>query len=72
MQTVENTAQLQPVVVDTYYTISELSERLKISRSTINNLVRDGKLNKTKVGKKTLFSAIEVNRYLSTNTKATN
>lgn len=67
MHTVETVTTV--TTIDTYYTIKELSEQLKISRSTIDNLVRAGKLIKTKVGKKTLFSAIEVNRYLSTHTK---
>lgn len=50
--------------VEEHYTISDLMHLLKVSRTTIDNHVKAGRLNKLKMGRKTLFSASEVNRFL--------
>lgn len=50
--------------VEKYYTVKELEERLSVSRSTLDQLAKNGKLQKVKFGNKTLFTGRSVNAYL--------
>ncbi|MDG6831991.1 helix-turn-helix transcriptional regulator [Glaesserella parasuis] len=50
--------------IEEHYTIKELIALLKISRTTIDKHVKEGRLQKIKMGKRTLFSASEINRFL--------
>ena len=50
--------------VEKYYTVKELEERLSVSRSTLDRLAKNGKLQKVKFGNKTLFTGRNVNAYL--------
>lgn len=50
--------------VEKYYTVKELEERLSVSRSTLDRLAKNGKLQKVKFGNKTLFTGRSVNAYL--------
>ncbi|WP_423972714.1 helix-turn-helix domain-containing protein [Glaesserella parasuis] len=51
--------------LEKHYTIKELNELLGFSRSKIDKLAKAGKLHKIKVGQTVLFSASEINRFLS-------
>ena len=44
--------------------MKELEERLSVSRSTLDRLAKNGKLQKVKFGNKTLFTGRCVNAYL--------
>ncbi|MGX3067121.1 helix-turn-helix domain-containing protein [Ursidibacter arcticus] len=60
---------MENATIEEHYTISDLMQLLKVSRTTIDNHVKAGKLKKLKMGKKTLFRASEINRYLEENAK---
>ncbi len=45
------------------YSIAEVGEMFGISRSTIYSLMRDGKLNATKIVNKTMFTRDEIARF---------
>lgn len=47
-----------------HYTVKEMAELFGVSRGKLDRLARQGKLKKTKFGNSTLYSAIEVKRYL--------
>ncbi|MBE2896578.1 helix-turn-helix domain-containing protein [Pasteurellaceae bacterium HPA106] len=51
--------------VEQHYTRKSLSELLKVHPTTIDRLVRVGKLKKVKFGKTTLFPASEIKRYMT-------
>lgn len=56
---------MQNTNIEQYYTIKDLMGLLKVSRTTIDNKVKSGQLQKTKLGKRTLFSGSEVQRFLT-------
>lgn len=54
--------------IQKYYSIKELTDLGIGSRSTIDRLVKDGKLTRIKLGSSTRFSAEDVQKYLSQQT----
>ena len=55
-------------MLDQYYTVEEVSERLKVSERTILELKRTGKIKAVKVGRELRFSETELKRYLGEST----
>lgn len=48
-----------------YYSVSELATMLHVTKTTVYNFVRDGRLNATKVGRRTMFKRTEVQQALT-------
>ena len=54
------------------YTKNDLSKNLKLSVSTIDNHMKEGKINYLKIGKSVRFSKPNVKEYLSNYTQGIN
>jgi len=50
--------------MDKLYTKNELSKNLKLSVSTIDNHMREGKINYIKIGKSVRFAELDISGYL--------
>lgn len=46
------------------YTIKEVAEMLRVSKVTLYRMMRDGKIQTVKMGRKTLFKESELNRFI--------
>lgn len=57
--------QQTPLSTDKHYTVKEMYDLFGVSRSKLDRLARQGKIKKTKFGSSTLYSALEVQRYLA-------
>lgn len=51
-------------MLDTYYTVDEVAEKLKVKPRTVLNLHRDGKIRGTKVGREIRISETSLKEYL--------
>jgi DNA binding domain, excisionase family len=51
----------------TYKTKDELSKELRVTRETIDNWVKQGKLKRVKIGGRVLFEQSEIDRLISEN-----
>ena len=58
--------------MDKLYTKNDLSKNLKLSVSTIDNHMKEGKINYLKIGKSVRFSKPDVKDYLSKYTQGIN
>jgi excisionase family DNA binding protein len=50
--------------MDKLYTVKETMQILKVSRTKLYFLVRDGKINPVKLDRKTLFKESEIQRFI--------
>lgn len=46
------------------YTIPEVAKLLRISKATLYRMMRDGRIQTVKMGRKTLFRESELNRFI--------
>jgi len=60
------------IYMDELYTKNDLSKNLKLSVSTIDNHMREGKINYLKIGKSVRFSKPNVKEYLRNYTQGIN
>jgi excisionase family DNA binding protein len=49
--------------MDKFYTIKEVSDLLRVSKQTVYRLMSSGKIATVKLGKRTLFTETELNRF---------